>query len=91
MNDLVNSFIVEAKQLVARAQQAAQTRDLDQLMRATHQLRGLGLCFEVEQMAALVADIEAAANDDRWQAVEPELVKIANIIEAVNSSFNGTI
>jgi HPt (histidine-containing phosphotransfer) domain-containing protein len=91
LNDLIKSFTAEATELVASARQAAAGKDLDQLLRATHQLRGLGLCFEVEKMALLVGKVEAATRDARWDEIDPELLQIAKIIETVETSFNGAL
>jgi HPt (histidine-containing phosphotransfer) domain-containing protein len=62
-NEIAVLFLEDSPQLLERAKQGLETRDLPSLERAAHSLKGLSVNFDAHQVASAAYSLEQCAHD----------------------------
>ena len=78
--ELVEMYVEEMPERIAALQQAFDNRDMENLSRAAHQMKGAAGSYGFDSVTPLAAALEASVRDD---TPEEDLLKTLNVLLGV--------
>jgi HPt (histidine-containing phosphotransfer) domain-containing protein len=87
VDDLVDTFMVEAPKLIDAMKQALADSDAESFRRAAHSLKSNAATFGATQLSALAKELEMIARENRLADAPPKLDQLAGLYDQAISAL----